>query len=121
MIINNAGIGYRSFVETADDVKINNILNINWLGVAKVCRAFIPFFRNQKAGWFINIYSVAGLVNLSLRSFYHSTKHAVESFSECMAYELMDFNVKVCTVQFGNTPSNFQKNVVKSEKSDIKS
>ncbi len=119
VIINNAGIGYRSFVETADDAKINDIVNINWLGIAKVCRAFIPVFRNQKSGLFINISSIAGLVNLPLGSFYHSTKHAVESFSECMAYELMDFNVKVCTVQFGNTPSNFQKNVVKSEKSNV--
>jgi hypothetical protein len=26
-----------------------------------------------------------------------------------VAYELIDFNISVSTVQFGNTPSNFQK------------
>lgn len=36
-----------------------------------------------------------------------------------MAYELIDFNISVSTVQFGNTPSNFQKNVVKSERSSL--
>ncbi len=121
VVINNAGIGYRSFVELSVDKNIDNIVNINWLGVVKVCRAFIPVFRVQKSGLFINISSVAGLVNLPLGSFYHSTKKAVESFSECMAYELIDFNIKVCTVQFGNAKTNFQANVTKSERSEIDS
>lgn len=121
VIINNAGIGYRSFVELSEDAKIDAIVNVNWLGVVKVCRAFIPHFREQKKGHFINITSIAGLVNLPLGSFYHPTKQAVESFSECMAYELLDFNISVSTVQFGNVPSNFQKNVKKCEKSPINS
>jgi len=121
VVINNAGIGYRSFVELSKDEKIDQIVAVNWLGVVKVCRAFIPVFRNQKSGLFINISSIAGLVNLPLGSFYHSTKKAVESFSECMAYELIDFNVKVCTVQFGNANTNFQASVTKSENTDIES
>ena len=118
-VINNAGMGYRSFVELSEDKKIDDIVNLNWLGVVKVCRAFIPTFRQQKYGQFINITSVAGLVNLPLGNFYHSTKQAVESFSECMAYELLDFNVSVATVQFGNAPTSFQKNVTKSKKTEI--
>jgi NAD(P)-dependent dehydrogenase (short-subunit alcohol dehydrogenase family) len=121
VVINNAGVGYRSFVELSKDEEIDRIININWLGVVKVCRAFIPVFRMQNKGLFLNITSIAGLVNLPLGSFYHSTKHAVESFSECMAYELIDFNISVATVQFGNTPSNFQKNVVKSNTLSIPS
>ncbi len=121
VIINNAGVGYRSFVELSEDQKIDSIVDINWLGVVKICRAFIPVFRQQQHGQFINITSVAGLVNLPLGSFYHSTKQAVESFSECMAYELMPFNIKVATVQFGNAPTNFQKNVTKSEATEIAS
>ena len=119
VIINNAGVGYRSFVELSEDKKIDTIVDINWLGVVKVCRAFIPVFRTQKNGLFINISSIAGLLNLPLGSFYHSTKQAVESFSECMAYELYDLNIKVCTVQFGNAPTSFQKNVTKCTKTEI--
>ncbi len=121
VVINNAGKGYRSFVEFAEDDEINTIVDVNWLGVVKVCRAFIPVFRKQKKGQFINISSIAGLVNLPLGSFYHSTKHAVESFSECMAYELIDFNISVATVQFGNTPSGFQNNVVKTGHTSLES
>jgi short-subunit dehydrogenase len=118
-VINNAGMGYRSFVELSEDKKIDDIVNLNWLGVVKVCRAFIPTFRQQKFGQFINITSVAGLVNLPLGNFYHATKQAVESFSECMAYELVDFNVSVATVQFGNAPTSFQKNVTKCATTEI--
>lgn len=120
-IINNAGLGYRSFVELSEDDKIDHIVDVNWLGVVKVCRAFIPVFRSQNYGQFINISSIAGLVNLPLGSFYHSTKKAVESFSECMSYELLDFNISVSTVQFGNAPTAFQKHVVKSEPTAIDS
>ena len=121
VIINNAGVGYRSFVELSEDDKIDGIVKVNYLGVVKVCRAFIPHFREQNKGQFINISSIAGLVNLPLGSFYHSTKKALESFSECMAYELLDFNISVCTVQFGNAPTNFQKNISKCENSTIES
>ena len=113
VVLNNAGLGYRSFVELSEDNKIDNIVNVNWLGAVKVCRAFTPVFRKQNFGQFITISSIAGLVNLPLGSFYHSTKQAVESFSECMAYELLDFNISVSTVQFGNAPTSFQANVTK--------
>lgn len=121
VIINNAGLGYRSFVELSEDAKIDTIVNVNLVGVIKVCRAFIPVFRKQRKGTFINISSVAGLVNLPLGNFYHATKRAVESFSECMSYELLDFNVSVCTVQFGNAPTDFQKNVTVCDDSNISS
>ena len=38
-----------------------------------------------------------------------------------MAYELKDFNISVATVQFGNAPTNFQKNVTKSDVTSIDS
>jgi hypothetical protein len=38
-----------------------------------------------------------------------------------MAYELIDFNISVSTVQFGNTQTNFQNNVVKSNPSSLAS
>jgi NADP-dependent 3-hydroxy acid dehydrogenase YdfG len=36
-------VGYRSFV-IAEDTEIDTIVDVNWLGVVKVCRAFIPEF-----------------------------------------------------------------------------
>jgi NADP-dependent 3-hydroxy acid dehydrogenase YdfG len=41
-------------VELAEDAEIDAIVDVNWLGVVKVCRAFIPEFRVRKKGHFIN-------------------------------------------------------------------
>jgi NADP-dependent 3-hydroxy acid dehydrogenase YdfG len=35
-------------VELAEDAEIDAIVDVNWLGVVKVCRAFIPEFRVRK-------------------------------------------------------------------------
>jgi NAD(P)-dependent dehydrogenase (short-subunit alcohol dehydrogenase family) len=45
-VINNAGVGYR-FVELAEDDKIDQIVNVNLLGVVK-CAGLFPVFRSQK-------------------------------------------------------------------------
>jgi short-subunit dehydrogenase len=66
-VINNAGVGYRSFVELAEDDKIDQIVNVNLLGVVKC--SFIPVFRSQNKGHFINISSIAGFINLPLGAF----------------------------------------------------
>jgi short-subunit dehydrogenase len=42
-VINNAGVGYRSFVELAEDDKIDQIVNVNLLGVVK-CAGLFPVF-----------------------------------------------------------------------------
>jgi NADP-dependent 3-hydroxy acid dehydrogenase YdfG len=47
VVINNAGVGYRSFVEYLRTLK-SMYVDVNWLGVVKVCRAFIPEFRVRK-------------------------------------------------------------------------
>jgi NADP-dependent 3-hydroxy acid dehydrogenase YdfG len=74
---------YRSFVELSEDAEIDAIVDVNWLGVVKVCRAFIPEFRGVKKH-FINITSIAGLVNLPLGSFTMLLNMLSKVFFECM-------------------------------------
>jgi NADP-dependent 3-hydroxy acid dehydrogenase YdfG len=74
------------------------------VGVVKNLRAFIPVFSKNK-GHFINISSIAGLVNLPLGAFIMQ-KHAVESFLNVWP---MRFQYKRSNGAVGNTPSNFQK------------
>jgi short-subunit dehydrogenase len=78
-IVINSGVGYRSFVELAEDDEINKIVEVNWLGVVKVCRAFISIQEAGK-GHFINISSIAGLVNLPLGSFIMQQNMPLKAF-----------------------------------------
>jgi short-subunit dehydrogenase len=91
-VINNAGVGYRSFVELAEeDDKIDQIVNVNLLGVVK-CAGLIPVFVSKQRS-FINISSIAGFITFG--SFLSCYEAWCGKFSECMAYELLDFNISV--------------------------
>jgi len=109
-LINNAGMGLRSPIELATKDRIDLIVNVNYLAIVHLIRLFIPHFRKHNDGTFVNISSIAGLVNLPMGSYYHSTKQAIESFTECSQYELGKFGIKTRTVQFGALPTNFSKN-----------
>jgi short-subunit dehydrogenase len=111
IVINNAGVGITGPIEEIPTQEIKNNFETNFFGPIEVMKAVLPQMRAQKSGLIINITSIAGLVNLPLGNFYHPTKHAVESFSECMSYELKEANIKICTVQFGNIATHFQQNV----------
>jgi short-subunit dehydrogenase len=109
-LINNAGMGLRSPIELATKDRIDLIVKVNYLAIVYLMKAFIPHFRKYNDGTFVNISSIAGLVNLPMGSYYHSTKQAIESFTECSQYELGKFGIKTRTVQFGALPTNFSKN-----------
>ena len=109
-LINNAGMGLRSPIELASKDRIDLIVKVNYLAIVYLMKAFIPHFRKYNEGTFVNISSIAGLVNLPMGSYYHSTKQAIESFTECSQYELGKFGIKTRTIQFGALPTNFSKN-----------
>jgi NADP-dependent 3-hydroxy acid dehydrogenase YdfG len=55
-------------VELAEDAEIDAIVDVNWLGVVKFA-GHLFLNSESKKGHFINITSIAGLVNLPLGSF----------------------------------------------------
>jgi NAD(P)-dependent dehydrogenase (short-subunit alcohol dehydrogenase family) len=59
----------------------------------------LPHFRQNKAGVIVNISSRAGLVGLPMVSLYCAAKHALEGFSEALAFELASQNIKVKIVE----------------------
>ena len=88
VVVNNAGFGVYGAVEIATEAQIDRQYDVNVRGVIRVMRAFLPHFREQQEGLFINISSVAGLITYPLGALYNSTKWAVEGLSEGMYYEL---------------------------------
>jgi NAD(P)-dependent dehydrogenase (short-subunit alcohol dehydrogenase family) len=57
------------------------------------------YFRQNRAGVIVNISSRAGLVGLPMVSLYCAAKHALEGFSEALAFELASQNIKVKIVE----------------------
>jgi short-subunit dehydrogenase len=73
----------------------------------EVTGAFLPHFRANKAGLFINVSSLGGLITYPFTSLYHSTKWAVEGFSESLAFELGELGIQVKLVEPGAVATDF--------------
>ncbi|OGC76132.1 hypothetical protein A2619_02120 [candidate division WWE3 bacterium RIFOXYD1_FULL_39_9] len=115
VLINNAGFGYVGPVEVFSDYEVKNQYETNVYGVLRVSRHLIPLMRAQKSGTIINISSIAGLTPFPLYGLYASSKFALESLSEAMAFELNHFGIKVSLVEPGTFETNFSKNLKKSD------
>lgn len=116
VVFNNAGYGLSGPLETLSDERIINQLNTNLLGVVRVTRAFVPYFKKQKSGMFINTSSMAGIVGLPFDSIYNASKWAVEGFTESLYYELHPYNIQVKTIAPGVVYTDFGiKNLDKSQ------
>lgn len=110
VVVNNAGVAQAGAIE---DVSIDDwrwIIDINLLGVVRGCKVFTPVFRRQGHGHFVNVASMAGLLDVPMMSSYNATKAAVVSLSETLHNELAEANIGVSVV----CPSFFKTNLTDS-------
>lgn len=107
VLINNAGYGLVGPFEKTSAEQVRRQFDTNVLGLMNVTRALLPHFRAKKDGVIINVSSVGGRVTFPLYSCYHSTKWAVEGFSESLQFELKPFNIRVKLVEPGAIKTEF--------------
>lgn len=107
VLVNNAGYGTVGAFECSNDEQILQQFQTNVFGLMRMTRAVLPYFRDQKQGIVINLSSVGGRLTFPLYSLYHSTKWAVEGFSESLQYELSPFNIKVKLIEPGAIKTDF--------------
>jgi NAD(P)-dependent dehydrogenase (short-subunit alcohol dehydrogenase family) len=107
VVFNNAGYGLAGALEGLTDDQILRMVNTNMLGAIRTTKAFIPHFREKRAGLIINTTSIGGLMTVPFNSIYHATKWALEGWSESMAFELSQFGIGVKTVEPGGMKTDF--------------
>ena len=95
VIVNNAGYGLSGAFEGATEEQIKKQFDTNVFGVMSVIREILPLFRKNKKGLIINVTSMGGKVTFPLYSLYHSSKWALEGWSESMAFELNKFGIGI--------------------------
>ena len=95
ILINSAGINIRGPIDelTLDD--FNEVMNINVTGSWLASRAVTPYMKEAGSGRIINIASTLGLVGLSNRTPYATSKGAVVQMTRALALELAPFNIAV--------------------------
>ena len=107
VVFNNAGYGLSGPLEGLTDEQIMRMVNTNMLGAIRTTKAFVPYFRERRAGLFINTTSIGGLMTVPFNSIYHATKWALEGWSESMAFELNQFGIGMKTVSPGGMKTDF--------------
>lgn len=104
VLVNNAGYGMAGTVEEIAEHDVANIFKVNVLATIEVVKRVLPVMRSQKSGYIINMGSVAGFVGAPGWAIYSATKSAVAAFSEVLALDVDEFNIKVTVVE----PSGFR-------------
>lgn len=114
VLINNAGAGLLRASELATEKEIQQVMDINYLGVVRVTNAVLPHMRKQKAGHILNISSVGGLVGQPFNELYCAAKFAVEGYTEALAtYITPFFGIHFTLVEPGGIITEFANSVFK--------
>lgn len=103
-LVNNAGIGLLNALEGSSIENIREVFETNTLGTIAMTQAVLPQLRERQAGVIVNVTSTVTLKSLPLLSVYTASKAAINSFTESLALELEQFNVRVRLVLPGRSP-----------------
>ena len=106
-VVNNAGYALSGVFEAYTPEQIRRQFETNLFGLMEVCRQTLPYFRKQHAGTLVNVASMGGRLTVPLYSSYHSTKWAVEGFSESLHYELLPLGIRVKIIEPGAIKTDF--------------
>lgn len=110
VLVNNAGVAGGGPFDWLSAEDWSWMMNINFNGVLRGCRAFVPQMKEQGSGYIINIASMAGLLNPPGMSNYNVAKAAVISLSETLQPELAPYGIGVSCI----CPSFFKTNLGES-------
>jgi len=112
VVLNNAGYGLAGPLEALTDEQILREFNTNLMGAVRTTRAFLPYFREKRAGLFINTVSIGSIIALPFNSSYIATKWATQGWSEAMSFELALFGIGIKTVLPGGMNTGFFSSMV---------
>jgi NAD(P)-dependent dehydrogenase (short-subunit alcohol dehydrogenase family) len=104
VLVNNAGIGVLGALEGIPMATAREVFETNTLGTIAMTQAVLPQFRQRKAGVVVNVTSSVTLMPLPLLAVYTASKAAVNAFTESLALELAQFDVRVRLVLPGRAP-----------------
>jgi short-subunit dehydrogenase len=111
VLINNAGVMYRSVLEHVSNHERLVQMDVNYLAPMDLIRLVLPGMRARHRGRIINVSSVGGMMAMPTMAIYSASKFALEGATEALYYEVRPWNIKVSMVQPGFIHSEAYKYV----------
>lgn len=107
ILINNAGLGYSSYLHEMSDENWLKMFDINVHGLFYCARAVLPKMIEKGYGHVVNISSIAGTTGVETMAGYCGTKHAVRGISHSLYKEVRNHGIKVTCIYPGSVNTNF--------------
>lgn len=101
VLVNNAGVALGGSFDQVSAADFDWLIAINFGGVVRMTRAFLPLLRCEPAAQLVNISSVFGIIAPPGQTAYAASKFAVRGFSEALRHELEGSPVGVTLVHPG--------------------
>ena len=101
VMINSAGLMPQALLERLKIDEWNRMIDVNIKGVLYGIAAALPHMKQQKAGHFINVSSVAGHRVGPGFAVYAATKYAVRALSEGLRQEVKPYNIRTTVISPG--------------------
>ena len=106
LLINNAGVAAGGTFEQIAETDFEWLFEINFWGVVRMTRAFLPLLRASDDARVVNLSSVYGLIAPAEQVAYSASKFAVRGFSEALRHELEESGIGVTVVHPGGVATS---------------
>lgn len=115
ILINSAGLSLNGAVDgySLDDWR--TVIETNLTGTFLTCRAVLPTMKRQGGGQIINISSGAGRNGIKQMAAYCAAKFGVIGFTESLALEVRNDNIRVAVLLPGSVATNFSQTASRHE------
>jgi short-subunit dehydrogenase len=118
LLINNAGVALLGQFDEFDQAQMAWLMDINFWGVVRGTRAFMPHLQSRPQAHIVNISSIFGIIAPPGQSAYAASKFAVRGFSEALRHELA---MNKSTVRLsGVHPGGIKTNIARKARSGSK-
>jgi NAD(P)-dependent dehydrogenase (short-subunit alcohol dehydrogenase family) len=88
LLFNNAGVAIGGTFEQVAEEDFDWLMEINFCGVVRMTRAFLPLLRSSGQARIVNVSSIFGIIAPPGQTAYSASKFAVRAFSESLRREL---------------------------------
>ena len=101
VVVNNAGYGQFGAIEEISEQEAREQMETNLFGALWVTQAALPFLREQGSGHIVQVSSIGGISTFPNVGMYHTSKWALEGFSQALATEVASFGISVTLIEPG--------------------
>ena len=110
LLVNNAGVAVGGTFEQVAEADFEWLFEINFWGVVRMTRAFLPMLKASGDARVVNLSSIYGVVAPPEQTAYSASKFAVRGFSEALRHELEGSGVGVTVVHPGGVATSIAEN-----------